>query len=131
MNLRDGPIFRTDLQIRTMFRLGWVGVFFLALPCPPATCPPCPYYYPKYIYSLCFSWEEENYTGMKSCQLDRRTHTLNGGQIQIRIWIFILLLLSSNRVLYWFTAIGSGTVFYSNKFDTRIVVFKPDSLHYI
>ncbi len=28
--------------------------------------------------------------------------------------IFIILLLLSNRALYWFTAIGSETVFYCN-----------------
>ncbi len=31
-----------------------------------------------------------------------------------KIWTIILLLLS-NRVLYWFTAVGSETVFYSNR----------------
>ncbi len=64
---------------------------------------------------------------------------------------FIILLLLSNRALYWFTAVGSETVFYSNKCyelpdwllprfycyfppkppDSRIVGFKPDSLYHI
>ncbi len=34
--------------------------------------------------------------------------------ITFTIYMFILLLLS-NRALYWFTAVGSETVFYSNK----------------
>ena len=53
---------------------------------------------------------------MKTLQITGLNHALVADVVYISLVISIfILLLVSKRALYWFTAVGSETVFYSNK----------------